>query len=308
MPTILITGGTGMIGTRLTELLADSGYEIIILTRGNSTDKPERKAVRYAHWDIEKQEIDTTAINKADCIIHLAGENVAEKRWTARRKLEIVDSRIQSSALIVKALAEIPNQVKTVVSASAMGWYGPDTVRSRHDGFTEDAPADKSYLGETCRLWEQSIQPVQALGKRLVILRTAIVLSALGGALNEYKKPLRLGIAPVMGGGKQIISWIQLDDLCRLYIHAIEKESMEGVYNAASPGFVSNKQFVLELGKQMRGKYYIPVHVPVLVLELMLGEMSIEVLKSATLSSAKIRSTGFDFLYPNISEAIHFSL
>ncbi|MES2330222.1 MAG: TIGR01777 family oxidoreductase [Bacteroidota bacterium] len=303
MPTVLITGGTGLVGTRLTKMLTEKGYLVIILTRDASEVKHTLPAVSYANWDIHKQTIDRDAITKADHVIHLAGAGVADKRWSDKRKQEIVNSRTQSSALIVKALKEIPNNIKTVVSASAIGWYGADTPVSKQNGFAEDARADTAFLGETCRLWEESIQPVEQLGKRLVKLRTGIVLSNDGGALTEFKKPLKAFVAAILGDGKQVISWIHVDDLCRIYIASIEKESMVGVYNAVAPDPVTNKELTLSLAKKIHGKFFIPIHIPSFALKIALGEMSIEVLKSATVSSQKMQSTGFVFSYPTIEEA-----
>ncbi len=304
MPTVLITGGTGMIGKRLTQLLIGKGYEVIILSRESSGVRCEQKGVSYANWDISKQTIDKEAIGKADHIIHLAGAGVADKRWTKQRKEEIVNSRTQSSALIVKVLAENTNHIKTVVSSSAIGWYGADTEMSLQNGFSEEAEADTAYLGETCRLWEASIEPVTQFGKRLVKLRTGIVLSNEGGAFVEFKKPLKAGLATILGSGKQVISWIHVDDLCRMFIAAIENETMNGAYNAVAPHPVTNQYLTITLAKQMRGRFYIPVNVPAFVLKIMLGEMSIEVLKSANVSSKKIQLSGFDFAYPTVENAI----
>lgn len=303
MDTILIMGGTGMIGTRLTKMLTEKGYAVIILTRDASKIKHTLPGVSYADWDIDKQTINKDAVAKSDHIIHLAGAGVADKRWTAKRKQEIVNSRTQSSALIVKALKEFPNKIKTVVSASAIGWYGPDTTLSKQKGFTEDAQADTAFLGETCRLWEASIEPVAKLGKRLVKLRTGIALSNDGGALVEFKKPLKAFVAAILGDGRQVVSWIHVDDLCRMYLSAIENEHINGAYNAVAPNPVTNKELVLTLAKKMRGNFFIPIHVPAFALKIALGEMSIEVLKSATVNSQKIRSTGFEFQYSTIEEA-----
>lgn len=304
MATVLITGGTGMIGRRLTQLLTAKGYEVIILSRQSPAASCQPGAVSYANWDVNKQTIDKEAIAKADHIIHLAGAGVADKRWSKKRKQEIVNSRTESSALIVKALAENPNKVKTVVSSSAIGWYGADTGKSRQDGFSEEAPADTAFLGNTCRLWEESIDPVRKLGKRLVKLRTGIVLSNEGGAFAAFKKPLKAGLATILGSGKQAISWIHVDDLCRMFIYAIEKEAMNGPYNAVAPHPVTNQYLTIALAKQMRGKFYIPVYVPAFVLKIMLGEMSIEVLKTTTVSCHKIQLAGFDFTYPTLEKAI----
>ena len=304
MATVMITGGTGMIGTQLTTMLTEKGYQVIILTRKLPIESHPNSLVSFALWDVERQTIDQEVIQKTDHIIHLAGAGVADKRWSKKRKQEIVDSRTMSSALIVKALHEYSNKVKTVVSASAIGWYGPDTPQSLKHAFTEEAVADKAYLGETCRLWEESIAPVSNLGKRLVRLRTGIVLSKTGGALSEFIKPLKAGIAAILGSGKQVISWIHVNDLCSLFIYALEQEKMEGTYNAVAPHPVTNKQLTLTLAKIMRKSFYIPIYVPAFILKIMLGELSIEVLKSANVSTHKTQLAGFDFKYPTIESAL----
>ena len=325
MATIMITGGTGTVGKRLTDLLLKKGHSVIIVGRGehskgSSTSKPSNSSsafnqtnLRYAQWNIDAQTIDESAIQQADYIIHLAGAGVADKRWSDARKKEIADSRINSCALIVKALSSIPNKVKGVISASAIGWYGPDNQLDDEGnastgldkrGFTEAANPYPDFLGNTCKAWEDSITPVKAFGKRLVILRTGIVLSNQGGALVEFKKPLLFKTAAILGSGKQMISWIHVDDLCNQYIYAIEHEQMNGVYNAVAPHPVSNQTLTIELAKKICGSFYIPFYVPAFVLKIALGEMSIEVLKSATVSSHKIEAAGFQFQYPGIHDAL----
>jgi TIGR01777 family protein len=301
MPAVLITGGTGLIGKNLTRHLINKGFEVIIVSRKPPHSSTEEK-ITYAEWDIVEQKLDIAAIAKADHIINLAGAGVMDKRWTEKYKKEIVESRTKSSELIVKALKENPNKVKAVISASAIGWYGEDKKDKK--AFIETDPPDENFLGDTCRLWEESIEPVTALNKRLIKLRTGIVLSNDGGALAEFKKPLRFGLAPIFGSGKQIISWIHMDDLCRMYIYAIENESISGSYNAIAPLPVSDKKLMLNLAKLMRGQFYIPLHVPQFLLKLILGERSIEILKSATVSDEKIKATGFTFLYPTIDAAL----
>lgn len=301
MATILITGGTGMIGRALTNALLERNHRVIILTR-RMPGMHYGSRVGYALWDTDKGTIDADAIAQTDCIVHLAGANVGEKRWTDQRKKEIIESRVKSGELIVKALREMPNKVKAVISASAMGWYGPDPAIPNPKPFTEEDPAYDDFLGQTCVKWEQALEPVTHQGIRLVKLRTSIVLSKAGGALKEFIKPLRFGFATILGSGKQVISWIHIDDLVNLYISAIEKEEMTGVYNAATPKPVSNKELILQVARSRNGGRFIAVRVPAFVLKLVLGEMSIEVLKSTTLSCEKIKRAGFVFKYPTLED------
>lgn len=298
MDTVLITGGTGLVGRALTEMLLEKGYKVIILSR-----KPRRSNhpdLRYAQWDIDSKTLDTTVLQEADHIVHLAGANVGEGRWTERRKQEIVDSRVESGQLLYERLRDSPNKVKKVISASATGYYG----QFKGQIFREDDPPAVDFLGTTCQAWEGSIKQIEQLGKKVIILRTGIVLSLQGGALREFYKPLRLGFATIMGDGQQWISWIHLQDLVRLYFNAIVNDRLNGVYNAVSPGPVTNEDLVLALARAAKGKSFVSVHIPEFALKLALGEMSIEVLKSVKASSEKIQETGFLFSYPEITGAV----
>lgn len=302
-----------MIGTALCRHLLNEGYNVIILSRNPKETAAshalgtEQNFFRssgklyYARWDINRMTIDHAALQEADHVVHLAGAGVAQKRWTEARKKEIVDSRTRSSQLLLKCLSENPNKVKSVISASAIGWYGPDKGLP----FVEDDPASDDFLGQTCLQWEQSIEPVQQLGKRLVKLRLGIALAKEGGALKEFIKPLRLGVAAILGKGTQMVSWVHIDDICRAFTYAIEQQSMSGAYNLTAPKPVDNRTLTLTLAKRHNGKAYVPFRVPSGLLKIVLGEMSVEVLKSATVSSEKITGTGFDFRFPDIEKAIH---
>jgi uncharacterized protein (TIGR01777 family) len=301
MQTVLITGGTGLVGKVLSKFLSEKGYRVIVLSRSpEPTDgKPENSAISFAKWDIKKQEIDIAAIQAADYIVHLAGAGVMDKKWSEDYKKEIINSRAGSAKLIVDSLKNNSNKVKAVISASAVGWYRPG-----ENIHTEDEPADDSFLGQTCKLWEDSMKPVLQLDKRLVKLRIGIVLSENGGALKEFMNPLRFGIAAILGSGKQVISWIHINDLCNLFVYAIENEQLHGVYNAVAPAPVNNKTLTITLAKKMKGKFYLPVHVPTFVLKLMLGGRSIEILKSSAVSCKKIQGAGFNFQFKTIETAL----
>ena len=299
--TILITGGSGLIGTFLTNLLLKKGYKVIVLTR-NSKIESKVENLSYAFWDIRNKKIDLNAVQQADCIIHLAGAGVVDKKWTAAYKKEIVESRTLSSDLIIETLKNNSNKVETIVSASAIGWYGPTVIDGKQ--FVESDIADQSFLGETCRLWESHVDAAVSLNIRICKLRTGIVLSKDGGALAEFMKTLKAGLAAILGSGDQIISWIHIEDLCRMFLHVIENAECNGVYNAVAPHPVTNKNLTLSLAKIIRGRLFIPFYVPKFILKIMMGERSIEVLKSTDVSSDKIRKTGFTFFYPGIETAL----
>lgn len=302
MRTILITGGTGLVGKRLIKHLVEKEYGIIILTR-KKLDIKKEKNVSYALWNVKEGTIDIEAVKKADAIIHLAGAGVMDKKWNEEYKKEIEESRTKSGVLLINTLKKIEHKVKVIISASAIGWYGKDILPNHY--FTENEKPDNTFLGMVCSKWEQSIESAQEIGIRVCKLRTGIVLSNDGGAYKEFKASLKFGIAAILGNGKQIISWIHIDDLCRQYIFALENDKMNGSYNAVAPMPVSNEVLTLEIAKKLKRNFFIPIHVPTFVLKIMLGSRSIEILKSTTVSCNKIKATGFTFLYPSIEAAIN---
>lgn len=304
MPVVLISGGTGLIGSALTNHLIERDYEVVILSRQKNKASSNPK-ITYSFWNVEQQIIDPQIVQKADHIIHLAGAGVMDKKWTSDYKKTILESRTKSAELIINCLKENSQNLKTFVSASAIGWYGEDSKPlERKEGFIETDLPEQDFLGETCLLWEAGVEPVSGLGIRLVKLRTGIVLSNKGGAFKEYKGPLNFGVAPILGNGKQVVSWIHIDDLCRMYREAIENNYLHGSFNAVAPEPVSQKTLILTLGQKMRNKFFIPIYVPAFILKLVFGKRSIEILKSATVSDKKIKAMGFTFLYPTIESAI----
>ena len=313
METVLITGGTGMIGKALTQALTERGFSVIILTRskrgagsGMGDTSPAgspASQTSYAVWDIEKRTINKDAVAKADHIIHLAGANFADKRWNEKTKNEIVSSRVDSAKLLIESLRTIPNKVKTVISASGISWYGADD-KNKPKPFSENDPPADDFMATTCKQWEAAIEPASFLDKRLIKFRIGPVLSNEGGAYVEFKNPTRFGLAGIIGSGKQMVSWIHIDDLIRAILFALENEKMEGVYNAVAPGPVSNKELVIKIAEKNRGKGFIAVHAPSFALKIVFGEMIDEILKSTTVSPAKLQEAGFIFQYPDLDAAI----
>lgn len=298
---ILITGGTGLVGTALTQALVAKGYAVTILTRKNKSFDPGQQ-ISYAHWDIKQSLINPRAIDTADHIIHLAGAGVAEKRWTPERKKEIRDSRVHSSELLVRSLATLPNTVKTVVSASAIGWYGPDPGKP-FTGFIETDPADPGFLGTTSKEWEASIEPVTALGKRLVKIRVGIVLANEGGAFPAFLRSFPFGVKAILGSGKQYVSWIHIQDLVTIFIKAIEDNRMQGAYNGVAPQAITHRELMNTIA-EVKGGRYIPVRIPGFFLKIGLGEMSIEVLKSTWVIPQRLHELNHIYQFPTIGSAI----
>ena len=304
METILIAGGSGLIGSAITELLVKQGFNVVILTRQKDKNKRSQQ-VQYAEWDPEKNYIEESVFETVDYLVHVAGEGVADKRWTGKRKRIIIDSRVDTSAFLVECLKKYQNKVRTVVAASAIGWYGPDPEIPNPKPFHESAAPFNDFLGTTCKKWEDALHEFEALNKRLVILRTGIVLSKNGGAYPQFKKCIGPGITAILGSGRQMISWIHIEDLASMYALAMMNSSLSGVYNAVTPSPVSNEKMIKEI-ELIKNKNQVKLHVPDFVLKLALGELSIEVLKSCTVSSDKISNAGFQFKFPSIQQAIDY--
>ena len=291
---ILITGASGLIGTQLTELLHEKGHRIAHLSRTRRSGKAQTFL-----WDINRKQIDAEALQPADAIIHLAGENIGDKSWTKERKEEILTSRTNSTALLYDALKNGNHNVKTFISASAVGYYNADSGKAME----ENDKGGNDFLAEVVRQWEQSVDQISTLGIRVVKLRIGIVLSEKGGALKEMMRPIKYFTGAPLGSGKQFVSWIHLDDLCLIYLKALEDETLVGPYNAVAPNPVTNKEFTLALAKAMHKPILLP-SVPSFALRLLLGEMADIVLKGAKVSSKKIRASGFQFKFENLDDAV----
>lgn len=298
MKCIGITGGTGLVGRHLSRLLADDGYQVIVFTRKPDKNRKYIKNTIYAEWNPRKGKIDTEKLAMVEGIVHLAGEGIADKRWTAQRKTNIVDSRVQSTEFLCEQLKLHAPACKTLVCASAIGFYGAD---SGGGPFTEDASPATDFLGHTCMLWEDASAPIQDILRR-VILRVGIVLAREAGAFHEFAQPLRFGIMPVLGSGEQVVSWIHITDLARMMRFALERHEMTGTFNAVAPEPVTHVTLMRSMARA-KGGLRIPLPVPAFILKPVVGEMSVEVLKSCTVSAAKTLSQGFRYQFTDIDEA-----
>jgi uncharacterized protein len=290
---ILITGASGLVGHRLTELLLQNGYKVSHLGR----EKKSGNVPSFV-WDVSKGTMDPRSLEGVDTIIHLAGAGVAEKRWNPERKKEILESRTKSSNLIYETLKNDKHNVKTVVSASAIGIYGfglDDNVV-----MTEESKPGSDYLSNVVVQWEQAIDQIVSLGMRVAKIRIGIVLSEKGGALVEMAQPIKLGVGSPLGTGTQLLSWIHLDDLCAMFIKAIEDSSMSGAYNAVTPNPVTNREMTIAIAKVLHRPLWAPA-VPGFVLLIVVGEMAEIVLNGSNVSPEKIMRTGFKFRFTDLA-------
>ncbi|WP_299825227.1 TIGR01777 family oxidoreductase [uncultured Pontibacter sp.] len=292
---ILITGGSGLVGMRLSEMLIDLGYEVAHLSRNPS----KVSTYKTFKWDIESGYIDDNAVSYADYIINLAGARVSDGKWTEERKKEILKSRVESINLLHKCLSRSQHHVKGFISSSAIGIYGNSGERL----MSEESTYADDFLAEVCKAWEATAWQMRDLNLRTVILRLGIVLSNKGGALPQIAKPIKLMAGAALGSGKQYMSWVHIDDACRLFIRAIEDTQFEGVYNAVAPHPVTNEKFTKELAEAMHKPLVLP-KVPAFALNLVMGEMSDVILASQRVSANKVLQTGFTFEYNYLEEAL----
>ncbi|MBB2146764.1 TIGR01777 family protein [Pedobacter sp. LMG 31464] len=292
---ILITGASGLIGRQLIPALQAKGHTISVLSRKEISIKDAKVFL----WDIYNQTIDASALKGIDTIINLAGEGIADKKWTDKRKQEIIDSRVMSAQLLYKTIQETKAPVTTFISASAVGFYGDrgDEV------LTEKSDSGTDFLSYCCVLWENATNQGVDLGIRVVKIRIGLILSKEGGALQAMEKPIKLFVGAPLGNGKQWMPWIHLDDIVKIFTKAVEDTKMVGAYNACAPFPVTNKLFTKTIGQKLNRPIW-PVHVPKFVLKTLLGEMSILPLMSSNTMVQKLLDTGYKFAYVNLDDAL----
>ena len=296
METVLITGGTGLVGRHLSAKLLEKGYAVSFLSRASQ----KNHSIETFVWNHQKSTIDKNAFENVDYIIHLAGANIGGERWTNNRKQLILDSRVKTGQLIFDRIQEQRKSLKAFISASAIGYYGTitsDKVFEETDLYAND------FLGFVCKQWEQIADKFKELKIRTVKIRTGVVLTQKDGALSKMVAPVKLGLGSAIGTGKQYLPWIHIDDLCGIYIQAIEDKTMEGSFNAVAPDYKTNKDFTKTLSTVLDKPFWF-FKIPSFMMKLMFGEMSSILLKGSRISSDLIISKGYKFMYPNLKKAL----
>ncbi|MDF2437415.1 MAG: hypothetical protein K0Q95_1791 [Bacteroidota bacterium] len=296
MKTILITGASGLIGKHLTSLLISKGYRVIHLSRKAST----KDGIETFVWDVSRKTIDHTAVYQADYIIHLAGAAIADRKWTEERKKEIIDSRTESTRLLFESIKRNNKKLLAFISASAIGYYG--AVTSDHT-FIEEDPAENDFMGTCCKLWEDSTEAIKLMDIRTVKIRVGVVLAGDGGALTKMLPAVKAGLGSALGSGKQFIPWIHIDDICNIFLKAVEDKTMSGPYNGVAPAPVTSNELNKSIAKVLHKPYFFP-NVPKFVLKFLFGDRSIIFLEGSRVSSEKIEKAGFTFRYKKVEDAL----
>lgn len=297
MKTILVTGGSGLLGMHLAPLLKQKGYHLHLLSR---TAKPVKPYDAVFTWNYKKGKIDKAAFKGVTHIIHLAGAGIADQNWSHYRKKEILESRVNTAALLLDCVKEQSIQLDAFIGGSAIGWYGAYSDSLLH---SEVEPAASDFMGETCRVWERATDLFENNAKRIVKIRTGVVLANESGALPKMMEPFKYHLGAALGSGKQQIPWIHVDDICRIFAEAVENENYSGPINAVATEECTNKAFSRTLATVL-GKSLLPLPVPSFVIKLIFGEMSAVVLEGSRVSNAKLKNLSFKLTFEDLGGAL----
>lgn len=291
---VLITGAGGMIAQELSKKI-EKDYSVRFLTR-------KRQKNNEFEWDIKKGTVDDAAFDQVDHIIHLAGANISEKRWTDERKKELISSRVDSAQLILDTLKKKNINLKSFISASGINFYGTHTTEKI---YTENDQPGNDFLSEVVILWEKAADKFskENLAERVVKIRTAVVLSEKDGALKKMVPPIRYFIGSPLGSGRQYMPWIHIKDICSVYEFALKNPNVNGAYNATSPQHTTNENLTIEIAKALNKPLLMP-HVPGFMLKLLFGELATALLEGSRASSQKLQDAGFQFEFHDLKEAL----
>lgn len=291
---VLITGAGGLIAQELSKKI-ENDYEVRFLTR-------TKKHKNEYEWNIKSGTIDESAFENLSHIIHLAGANISEKRWTKERKKELISSRVESAKLLLDTLRKKNIQLKSFISASGINYYGTKTSEKI---FTETDDPGNDFLSEVVILWERAADEFkeQNLAERVVKIRTAVVLSEKEGALKKMLPPIQCYVGSPLGKGKQYMPWIHIKDICSIYEFALKNTQMNGAYNANSPNHITNENFTKQIAEAIKKPLSMP-NVPGFVLKLIFGELANALLEGSRASSQKIQDAGFHFEFPSLQHSL----
>lgn len=296
--TILITGATGLVGQELVSLLLQNGHTVHYLSTSNNKLVTNSNYKGF-YWNPKTAEIDTDSLADVEVIVHLAGASVA-KKWTKSYKDEIIDSRVLSTKLLFQTLQNTPNQVKQIVSASAIGIYPDSLTNIYHES---DLDIDVSFLGNVVKLWENEVNQFEKLQLIVSKIRIGIVLAKNGGALQEMVKPIQYGVGAAFGSGEQYQSWIHIQDLVAIFYHVIENK-LPGIYNGVSPYPVTNTELTKSIAKTLNKPFFLP-NIPKFVMQLILGEMHQILFSSQHVSCRKLLDENFQFKFASLDKALN---
>lgn len=294
MKNILLAGGTGLIGSALTEMLIKEGYHVHLLTR-----KPNSK-LPYTIWDPENDTIDENTLPETYAIINLAGAGIADARWTDSRKMEIINSRIKASEVLERLIRQKRLQPKVYISASAIGYYGN---RPNEELDEKSKPGSSGFLAESVLAWEGAVAKIPTELTRKIIVRIGIVLSMKGGALPKMAGGAVINAVPYFGDGKQVYSWIHIEDLCRIFLHALKDDKMNGVYNGVAPNAVTNEELCRQILK-INHKMNVTFGVPEFMLRMAMGAMADVVMTGSNVKPRALLQQGFKFKFEKVDEAL----
>jgi len=292
---ILITGANGMLAKHLAKKLK-SEFSLRFLSR--KITRPNEYL-----WDLENNYIDPNALKDVHIIIHLAGASIADKRWTNKRKQEILSSRVDSAQLILEELKKQHISIEAFISASAIGYYGSTTTEHI---FNEESNKGNDFLSTICGKWEDAAHSFKSnkVAKRVAIVRIGIILDKNDGALKKITQPIRYGIGSGIGTGKQYMPWIHIQDLCNIFQFIIKNKDLNGVFNAVSPEHITNIELTKKIGKAINRPIILP-NIPKFIIQGLFGEMSSIVLNGSRVSSDKIIRSGYNFEFENIDDALN---
>ena len=294
---VLITGATGLIGTEIVKQCHNKGIAVNYLTTSKNKISNEDNYKGF-YWNINTKEIDADCIKDVDAIIHLVGASIS-KRWTEKQKQAILDSRIQTTALLHETLKNNTNTVSQIIAASAIGFY-PDSLTNYYK--ETDAEVNSSFLGEVVQKWETAEDTFKSLNIKLSKVRIGIVFSSQGGAFPQLSKPIKYGVGAAMGTGKQWMSWIHIDDLTNIFMFILEHK-LEGIYNGVAPNPATNTEVTKAIAKQVKRPLFLP-NIPKFVMALVLGDMHAILFESQRVSAQKIEAKGFNFKYHTLNKAL----